>query len=237
MKPWAQDILVATSSATTTQTVFDEVASAARKLGFSHCAYGLRTAVPITKPRVVMINDYPTSWQKRYAEAGYYEVDPTVQHVRQSPMPIVWSDMVFAGTPALWSEAQASGLRIGWAQSSLDGYGAVGMLTLARNAEQLSRTELLNKELQMRWLVSIAHLAFNRLLQPQLNLAPKTPLTLRETEVLKWMADGKTSSDVSEILAISEETVKFHTKNAILKLGVRNRVSAVARSALLGLLS
>ncbi|MGB3433426.1 autoinducer binding domain-containing protein [Achromobacter sp.] len=237
MKPWAQDLLLATNSATTDQAVFTEVAAVAHELGFSYCAYGLRAALPFTNPQFVMISDYPTAWQERYAQARYLEVDPTVKHCSRSSVPIVWSDRVFAETPELWDEAQAVGLCVGWAQSNLDAYGTGGMLTLARQKDQLSDAELLSKELQMRWLVTAAHQAFSRVLLPRFKLAPDVPLTRRETEILKWAADGKTSSDVSEILAIAESTVRFHTKNAISKLGARNRTAAVARAALLGLLS
>ncbi len=237
MKPWAQDLLFATTSVNTEQAVFKEVAAAAGELGFSHCAYGLRAALPFTNPQVAMINDYPTAWQERYAQARYLEIDPTVKHASRSLIPIVWSDAVFKNTPGLWEEARAAGLCIGWAQSSLDAYGTGGMLTLARQTERLSDAELSGKELRMRWLVTVAHLAFSRLMLPRFKLAPLVPLTPRETEILKWAADGKTSSDVSEILAIAESTVRFHTKNAISKLGARNRTAAVARAAVLGLLS
>ncbi|MBC9906728.1 MULTISPECIES: autoinducer binding domain-containing protein [Achromobacter] len=236
MKPWAQDLLLATNSATTEQAVFTEVATAALNLGFSYCGYVVGAALPFTNPQVVMISNYPISWQERYAQARYVEIDPTVKHCGQSAIPIVWSDRVFAGTPELWDEAQAAGLCVGWSQSNLDAYGTGGMLTLARQKEQLSDEELISKELRMRWLVTAAHLALSRVTLPRFKLAPDTPLTRRETEILKWAADGKTSSDVSEILAIAESTVRFHTKNAISKLGARNRTAAVARAALLGLL-
>lgn len=237
MKPWVNELLLVTNRAATEQAVFTEVATVAQELGFSYCAYGLRAALPFTNPQVVMISNYPTVWQERYAQARYLEVDPTVKHCSRSAIPIVWSDKVFAETPQLWNELQAVGLCVGWAQSNLDAYGTWGMLTLARQNEQLSDAELLSKELRMRWLVTAAHLAFSRVLLPRFKLTPDVPLTRRETEILKWAADGKTSSDVSEILAIAESTVRFHTKNAISKLGARNRTAAVARAALLGLLS
>lgn len=89
----------------------------------------------------------------------------------------------------------------------------------------------------MRWLVDIAHVAFTRLLTPILSMSPLSPLTPRETEVLKWSADGKTSGEISQILTISVDTVKFHTKNAVAKLGAANKTAAVARAAILGLLN
>jgi LuxR family transcriptional regulator len=61
-------------------------------------------------------------------------------------------------------------------------------------------------------------------------------LTAREIEVLKWTADGKTSADISSLLAVSENTVNFHVKNAVFKLQSTNKTAATVRAAMLGLL-
>jgi len=63
----------------------------------------------------------------------------------------------------------------------------------------------------------------------------KLILTLREVEILKWAAIGKTSGEMSSILQISINTVNFHIKNAVLKLETANKTAAVARAITLGL--
>ena len=55
-------------------------------------------------------------------------------------------------------------------------------------------------------------------------------LTAREIEVLKWVAAGKTSNVISEILSISSTTVEAHVINACRKLDVVNRTQAVAEA-------
>ncbi|MBL8299705.1 MAG: hypothetical protein JNN30_15320 [Rhodanobacteraceae bacterium] len=61
--------------------------------------------------------------------------------------------------------------------------------------------------------------------------APHAPdLSVRETEVLRWSALGKTSWEISAILRISEATVNFHVKRVAAKLGVKGRRAAVARA-------
>ncbi len=52
-------------------------------------------------------------------------------------------------------------------------------------------------------------------------------LTVRELEVLKYIALGTSNKEMSSILFISIETVKSHVKNIYKKLDVRNRVDAV----------
>jgi len=51
-------------------------------------------------------------------------------------------------------------------------------------------------------------------------------LTPREAEVLLWVAQGKTNSDVGIILSMSEKTVKIHLGHIFEKLGVETRTSA-----------
>jgi len=50
------------------------------------------------------------------------------------------------------------------------------------------------------------------------------PLTPRETEVVKLIAEGHTSREIGEILSISEKTVERHRANILEKLGMRDRV-------------
>lgn len=53
-------------------------------------------------------------------------------------------------------------------------------------------------------------------------------LTTRELEVLKQVADGHTNKEIGSTLFVSEETVKFHLKNIMQKLHLRNRAEVVA---------
>lgn len=111
------------------------------------------------------------------------------------------------------------------------------MLTLSRSQDALSAVELANQEIKMRWLVNIAHLTLSRIFTSTLVKQTQQALTPREIEVLKWTADGKTSGEVSGILAVSENTVNFHVKNAVAKLQAANKTAAVVRAAMLGLLN
>src|SRR5215208_2169579 len=50
------------------------------------------------------------------------------------------------------------------------------------------------------------------------------PLTPRELEVVKLIAEGHTSEEMAEMLFISKKTVDRHRANVLEKLGMRNRV-------------
>jgi LuxR family maltose regulon positive regulatory protein len=67
--------------------------------------------------------------------------------------------------------------------------------------------------------------------------APRSQLlTPKETLVLKQMSVGHANKVIARALAISDETVKWHVKNVLLKLSAGNRTAAVDRARLLGLL-
>ena len=51
------------------------------------------------------------------------------------------------------------------------------------------------------------------------------PLTARETEVVKLVAESHTSKEIAELLVISEKTVERHRANILEKLGMRDRVA------------
>ncbi len=184
-----------------------------------------------------MFNNYPENWSVRYRDLNYVDIDPTVQHCQISIRPIIWSENLLAQARDFWEEANSYGLKYGWAQSCYDGNGVAGMLTLARSEEDLSDVELYCKNLAMIWLTQSVHLNMSRLLTSKL-LPQKTEVYLsdRERSILHWTAQGKTSSEISEILNISERTVNFHITNASFKLGTNNKTAATIQAALLGLL-
>ncbi|MCK8779776.1 response regulator transcription factor [Rhizobium sp. NTR19] len=55
-------------------------------------------------------------------------------------------------------------------------------------------------------------------------------LTLRESEVLEWIAKGKSNRDIGDILGLSGRTVNKHLEQIYVKLGVENRASAAVRA-------
>jgi two-component system response regulator DegU len=57
--------------------------------------------------------------------------------------------------------------------------------------------------------------------------SPNSPLTRREAEVLRLMAEGKSNKSIGEFLYISEKTVKNHVSSILQKLEVDDRTQAV----------
>ena len=63
------------------------------------------------------------------------------------------------------------------------------------------------------------------------------PLTPRELEVLKLVAEGHTSDEIAEMLVISRKTVDRHRANMLEKLGMRDRVDLTRYAIRRGLIA
>lgn len=65
---------------------------------------------------------------------------------------------------------------------------------------------------------------------------PATPLTPREVEVLRMLADGASNKAIAWKLSISEHTAKFHVASILSKLRAGTRTEAVTAGVRLGLI-
>lgn len=62
-------------------------------------------------------------------------------------------------------------------------------------------------------------------------------ISKRQREILQWIYQGKTNWEISKILDINEETVKYHIDQAMNKLNVKTRAQAVGRALEIGAIS
>jgi DNA-binding NarL/FixJ family response regulator len=54
----------------------------------------------------------------------------------------------------------------------------------------------------------------------------------REIEVLTWVARGKTSAEIADLIGLAKRTVDFHLDNARIKLGAATRTEAAIKAAI-----
>lgn len=63
------------------------------------------------------------------------------------------------------------------------------------------------------------------------------PLSERELDVLQWVVSGKTNWEISIIMGVTVDTVKFHMKNIYRKLDACNKAQAIASAHRLELIT
>jgi DNA-binding CsgD family transcriptional regulator len=126
----------------------------------------------------------------------------------------------------------------GWNQfiQALDGIG--NMLAEARHHSDLSSAKYVEKAEQIVWLSNrLLAIMTKRYLPIPTPLARLHPsLSIREIEVLRWSAEGKTAADIGVILNLKERTVHFHMSSAARKMGASNKTAAVAQAMMCGVL-
>jgi DNA-binding NarL/FixJ family response regulator len=71
---------------------------------------------------------------------------------------------------------------------------------------------------------AVTTLVKDHLRRAQAGEKPRGPLTPRETEVIKLVAESYTNRQIARSLVISEKTVDRHRANILEKLGMRDRV-------------
>jgi LuxR family quorum-sensing system transcriptional regulator SolR len=236
-REWREECLqrLTPSSQSRTQIV-KELAAMVRGLGFDYCSYVMRLPVPLTQPTVVWSSTYPAPWLEHYFAHGYLTIDPVLQQLSRDPTPVAWSSASLTQQPAFWEEARAHGVRHGWAIATHGSTRTVGILSLARSEEVLTARELGNVEAQLVWLSHTAHGAISHVEMRNLRAPTDPDLSLREREILRWTAAGKTAAEIGLILGIAERTVNFHIASTLGKFKVANKTQAVVTAVMLGML-
>jgi CheY-like chemotaxis protein/DNA-binding CsgD family transcriptional regulator len=95
-------------------------------------------------------------------------------------------------------------------------------LALVKEARQLVLT-LQERTSDEDWLIVMREVSDTAVVETMMQ---QFKLTLREAEVLYWVAKGKTNRDIGDILGSSPATVKKHLEHVYEKLGVETRTAA-----------
>ena len=117
---------------------------------------------------------------------------------------------------------------LGVAHRSVSEAGIIYHIVFFRRSGAVTISE--TKALSMK-LVCIADLAKRVCSKFGLERFKGMEFTVREREVLRWTADGKSASEISAILAISENTVNYHIKKILAKTGSCGKFHAAAQAA------
>lgn len=183
------------------------------------------------------LSNYPNEFIKAYEKNHFMRKNPIVAHCHFSIAPIVWDEDLFCDSPEIWQAIQTHGLIYGWSQSVHDASGGISILSVARSHPTLTEDEFTEKAAHVLWLCNQLHSFMSARSLPRLReLPPISRLSVRESEVLKWTAEGKTASDIAMILSLTTRTVNFHISSAIRKMGANNKTSAVVIATKSGLL-
>lgn len=186
-----------------------------------------------TKSQIVLTN-WPDEWRSQWWESGYMQHDPIIHYLLRSRVAFRWSTAYLHASKygrKILDEAKAFGLNDGIAFPVTTGEGPIGCVSLGAE-----RFDLTQKEQAAVELVSIH--CYMHIVQCRDDEAKYCigQLSKRETEVMHFIAAGKTNWEIAKILDLSENSVKEYFRNAAGKLNAVNRAQAVSSAIRHGLI-
>ena len=205
--------------------------------GFDHFFFSITPNFGNIQTDSKIITSYPDEFMHCYSSNSLLNKNAIITHCQASIEPIIWDESAFISNPHFSKAAQAYGVNYGWSQAVHDAKGAVSILTLIRRTPAISAQEFNEKAGDILWLCNQLHSAMAvRFSSYHTMTEPIARLSVRESEVLKWTAQGKTASDIAMILNLTPRTVNFHISSVMRKMGANNKTSAVVIASKSGLL-
>lgn len=183
----------------------------------------------------VIADGFPEDWVQHYIGDNLARIDPIPQLAARHSRPFYWSEVrdlmkVDAAGEAYLRDLERANIGDGLAmqvfgpnlRNAYVGLG-FGEVRPAFSAEQV---------FGLQCAAQIAHIRYCELT----SAAQRAPLSPREKEVLRWIAQGKSNSVIADILGLSRFTVDTITRRIFSKLDVTDRTTAVIRGLGAGLL-
>ena len=208
-----------------------------KKLGFDTFLYGGRFSLDGPRPSERIETSYDDNWLAKYAKSDYVHLDPVVSHAETSLQPLVWSDDMYVtrSQQDFRDDANSYGLLSGATFPIQGKDGDMALLSLALSIEGPEARRHVREMLGWGSLVTtLSHDIISRMVKQE-KMPTHPRLTKRETEVLQWIAAGKSSWEISRLINISEHGVIYHVRNLLRKFDVTSRHQAVVKAISLGL--
>ncbi|RXH38244.1 helix-turn-helix transcriptional regulator [Bradyrhizobium zhanjiangense] len=217
------------------RALFELLVSRATEEGFSEVAYGALNFVeplrlPEYPPPTVAVK-WPPDWCDRYFKRKYHTIDPVVRRTPMHTRPFLWDQLadrhqLQPDERRVLDEAREAGLKHGM---SVPLFGPLGRVSVVSFASPSDDADPQGRIGHLKALASLFHSASGEIARPSNNDCDrKVALSQREISCMRWVAEGKSSWEVGMILGISLNTVNFHIKNAMRKLGATSRIQAIA---------
>lgn len=184
----------------------------------------------------IFTHGFPEGWSRSYLYDGLRQIDPLPGATLAAGRLVFWSEVkeLTKSDPSVrpfFAAMETHSLEHGFGvplfgPSNRSGYG---FFDFGRPAVKDDQPKLF----AIRTMAQIAHQRICMILETRRTVPKLSP---RELQVLGWIAVGKSSSVIAQILEISPETVKTYKRRLYEKLDAYDRTSATLRAFKLGLI-
>lgn len=210
--------------------------------GFYHFLYGAEIPVSLGSPQYYVLDSRQLSQHPTKIPGFFTSTNPLIKSCSSLITPISWDEKMAAEYVNISQEVYSAAFCMGITDGislpihSQSGGSAVFNVIHKRTFDGSSQEPI--KDLPELYLLAVhIHQAIKRFLKVENKQAAATKVTKREKECLLFSAQGLKTTAIAYELAISESTVTFHFKNAMIKLSARNRQQAIARAITLGVIA
>jgi LuxR family quorum sensing-dependent transcriptional regulator len=222
--------IAAVDRAGSADAVAETVLSVLKPFGFSQVLAGTIPLPGMSAQQQVaniVLHRWPEQWSQRYFSQGYLFDDPTIHRVTTSTEPFLWSELdeLYRDRPAarrVMNEAREFNLAFGFTVPMLTLDGQCAGFSIASDRAELPPHYRGAMQL-------LAMYSFGRALS-LVGMPPPVKLTPRESDVLQWIAEGKSDWEIGKILHVSEHLVDKMARQIRVKFGATNRTQAVAQA-------
>lgn len=203
----------------------------------------VRMNPPTMNERSYFFSTFPQDWLSHYVANDYIYVDPLVLKARREIYPMQWGPrhplpVESKRQEAVVLESSEAGNVRGIAVPIRGFRGEFAMMSLIVDETSDEHFDLFYDE--ARYGLHLSCLYFHHALWKRVHHEDKAAppeLTARQIEILRLAAIGKTAWEISVILGISEDGVRYHFKEAGARLGTFGITATVAKAVAFGYIS
>lgn len=208
------------------------------RAGFECATYQLFQRGQEGDPVAVLSHGVPEEFIGSYVDLGMGRTDPVIRYAFSSRRPFNIDDLPQLMTlsreekKVLDRIGQYGGVNVMlmplFGSEAINGIMGVSGFTKYPNISDYNWDQI-HAAVQAIHMHAVSLIPVTRMIAPN-------PLSERETEILKWVANGKSNSVISEILGISTGTVDTYLRRVFQKLEVADRTMAAVKGISLGLI-
>ncbi|MBY8976635.1 LuxR family transcriptional regulator [Rhodobacteraceae bacterium NNCM2] len=199
--------------------------------------YYLPRRAGTTEEARIIADGYPTEWVCNYIKEKLFLIDPLPGLAQSTSKPFLWSEI-----EKLKGLSDEETDFVESRQSSIGGDGLAvqvfgpnfrnGCFGVGFGDRTFNLSPRQIRELQIA--CQFAHLRYCTLVED--GIREEKALSMRESEILEWIARGKSNATIAIILGISNHTVDTHVRRIFAKLDAGDRVTAAIRGIGSGLI-
>ncbi|MQY41155.1 hypothetical protein GG681_00725 [Epibacterium sp. SM1969] len=220
-------------NARTAEAAFTSFAAILSPLGFDKANHSFITdhASLGAQSKYGFATSYPADWVSYYTEHGFQKYDPVWARLLRRSGAFSWRDAMaemrqdkltpdheIAVSEQFMRDASDAGLADGIGISFINQFGEVSGIAVSKKIFEK------DPSLEDFAKVTVLATALHDKITSTFSQKPPIALTKREKDVLSWAAEGKTDSEIAQLLGVTHHTVRFHWNNLFRKFDMSSKL-------------